>query len=370
MRRSEYDRKYRNCISRIIISSVLIFISIFIINFVISKIITYPYLSNIKVKDNEPSINVIADDGYVDDAVFITDDKGIRYRKEDKSFARDEWIEKNGELFYFDNTSYGKEGWLNLLGQSYYFEKGKLKTIQRDKKYDDYVEDELKNSINSSQYLIYLDLNKKDDNDNFAIKYKKYEDEIEDYLGTSEDIQYSGEGLINIHINNVYYVTLRKNVNFGTLNRMRPNAEKKEYLDARVYGYIVLSNDIVYYYNGNVIMKAKNWKTESVKFLNDESDIVNEIDAVPISPMDRFDPIIQSTPRRLVSEITPVGVVTSSNATSGVPKNTTDIEEPIDEVVVGKAPGSNSSSSNNSEDVERRSAMPPIPIPNIFALPR
>ena len=59
-----------------------------------------------------------------------------------------------------------------------------------------------------------------------------------------------------MYLNNVYYVTLRKNTNYGTVNRMRPNAERKEYIDARVYGYIVLSNDIVYYYNGNVILKA------------------------------------------------------------------------------------------------------------------
>ncbi len=370
MRQSDYDRKIKNCAMRIIISIMLIFTSFFIFNYVFLKIINYPYLSNIRVKDNKPSISVVTDDGHTNDAVFISDEKGIRFRKEDSSFARDEWIEKNGELFYFDNTSYGKEGWMNLLGQSYYFEKGKLKIIQRDKKFSNYSKEDIFNSIDSTQYLVYLDEENRDNNDNYAVKYKKYEEDIEDYLGTSEDIQYSGEGLLNIYLNNVYYVTLRKNTNFGTLNRMRPNAERKEYIDARVYGYIVLSNDIVYYYNGNVILKAKTWLNKSVKFLNDESEIINT--AIEVSSFDPnfgiVEPIISSTPRKITEEITPVGISTDSKIRSEVPNNYIDIEEPTEgDVVVGRAPG-DLSSVNDIE--ERRSALPQIPIPNIFALPR
>ena len=66
--------------------------------------------------------------------------------------------------------------------------------------------------------------------------------------------------------------------------------------------------------------------------------------------------------------MTPIGIAANSNVKREVPKNISDIEEPSKgDVVVRRAPGD--LTTENSVE-ERRSALPQIPIPNIFALPR
>ena len=280
-------------IIRIIVSILVVILCVFVLFKIYDFVYHYPFLENIKVKNNAPSISITVDSPN-SDSMFITDDKGLRFRKEDKSFAREEWIEKNAELFYFDTNSYGYEGDMKLDGQIYSFEKGKLKKIQKDKTYSAAVNPELFNSIDSPQYLVYL-VNDENENGAFPIKYHRYGDDVEDYLGTQDDKQYCSTNMLKINFSNIYFLALTgKNKYRNKLYRMRPNAQNKETVGTNVEGYIVLSDDVVYYYDGNVIMKAKNWDTESVKYKNEDDLFSDALNSLPIDNGTPIEPTEES----------------------------------------------------------------------------
>ena len=275
---------------RMAFSMILIIVNFFILRYIFMTMFNYPYFDNIQVK-NSPSISISVETA-TSESMFITDNKGLRFKKEDKSFAREEWIEKNGELFYFDTSSYGLNGDMKLNGQVYTFEKGKLKKIRRDTSYQVAVNKELYNSLESTQYLVYLD-NTENVSGSFPIKYIRYDDKLEDFLGTESDKQYSSPNLLNIYGNEVYYLSISGNSEYkGILCRMRPNAMTKETIGSNVEGYIVLSDDVIYYYDGNIIRKAKNWFTIDVKYIDENDKFSDAMNSVPIDN----NPIIEPKP--------------------------------------------------------------------------
>ncbi|MBR0038636.1 MAG: hypothetical protein IJP71_01365 [Lachnospiraceae bacterium] len=278
-------------IVRILVSFFVIVISVLAIYVVIRRVMDIKILEKINLKD-EPhdSINITTD-ANSGTSFFVTDDKGLKFRKEDKTFAREEWIEKNGELFYFDTAGYGINGDLKRDGQLYTFENGKLKAIKRDTSYVSRAKDELFSSIESAQYLVWLVDDEKTGNF-YPIKFKQYSDDSEDYLGTEADKQYASPNMIKIYMSNIYYLAAGKGTNFaGRLYRMRPNAIHKETVGIGVTGYIVLSDDVVYYCDGDRVIKAKSWKGVELKLpeneeLNEEGEIVAKVstksEVVPI----------------------------------------------------------------------------------------
>lgn len=84
-------------------------------------------------------------------------------------------------------------------------------------------------------------------------------------------------------MSNIYYLAVGKGTNFaGRLYRMRPNAIHKETVGIGVTGYIVLSDDVVYYCDGDRVIKAKSWKGVELKLpeneeLNEEGEIVTKV---------------------------------------------------------------------------------------------
>lgn len=269
-------------IVRILVSFFVIVISVLAIYIVIRRVLDIKILEKINLKE-EPhdSINITTD-ANSGTSFFVTDDKGLKFRKEDKTFAREEWIEKNGELFYFDTAGYGINGDLKRDGQLYTFENGKLKNIKRDTSYVSRAKDELFSSIESAQYLVWLIDDEKVGNF-YPIKFRQYSDDFEDYLGTEADKQYASPNMIKIYMSNIYYLAAGKGTNFaGRLYRMRPNAIHKETVGIGVTGYIVLSDDVVYYCDGDRVIKAKSWKGVELKLpeneeLNEEGEIVTKV---------------------------------------------------------------------------------------------
>ena len=73
-------------------------LSIFAVLTVFNHIANYPFLKQFVIKEEAPRINITVDNSIDSNSMFVTDDKGLRFRKSDKSFARDEWIDKNGSL--------------------------------------------------------------------------------------------------------------------------------------------------------------------------------------------------------------------------------------------------------------------------------
>ena len=290
-------------IVRILVSFFVIVISVLAIYVVIRRVMDIKILEKINLKD-EPhdSINITTD-ANSGTSFFVTDDKGLKFRKEDKTFAREEWIEKNGELFYFDTAGYGLNGDLKRDGQLYTFENGKLKNIKRDTSYVSRAKDELFSSIESAQYLVWLIDDEKVGNF-YPIKFRQYSDDFEDYLGTEADKQYASPNMIKIYMSNIYYLAVGKGTNFaGRLYRVRPNAIHKETVGIGVTGYIVLSDDVVYYCDGERVIKAKSWKGVELKLpeneeLNEEGEIVTKI-----STKSEVRPIINDEGKKLDIDI-------------------------------------------------------------------
>ena len=271
-------------IARIFISFFMIVLSIFVIYKVVIKVSEIKILEKINFKPAvHDSINITTDTNS-GTSFFITDEKGLKFRKEDKTFAREEWIEKNGELFYFDTGGYGLNGDLKKEGQIYTFENGKLKNIKRDTSYVFRANDNLYSSVQSAEYLVWLeDSESEKDKSFYPIKYTLINEDETGYLGTEADKQYASPNMLKINMSNIYYLAVGKNTSYaGRLYRMRPNAIHKETVGVGVTGFIVLSDDIVYYCDGDNILKAKNWRGVELKLpdneeLNEEGEIITKI---------------------------------------------------------------------------------------------
>ncbi|MBR1454770.1 MAG: hypothetical protein IJ593_09040 [Lachnospiraceae bacterium] len=266
-------------IVRIFVSFFLIVLSIFVIYKVVIKVSEIKILEKINLKpETHDSINITTDTNS-GTTLFITDEKGLKFRKEDKTFAREEWIEKNGELFYFDTAGYGLNGDLKNEGQIYTFENGKLKNIKRDMSYVHRADDNLYSSVKSAEYLVWLDDSEKEKNF-YPIRYSLVNADETDYLGTAADKQYASPNMLKIYMSNIYYLAVGKSTSYaGRLYRMRPNAIHKETVGVGVTGFIVLSDDIVYYCDGDNILKAKNWRGIELKLpeneeLNEDGEII------------------------------------------------------------------------------------------------
>lgn len=269
-------------IVRILVSFFVIVLSILSIYVVVIRVMDIKILEKINLKDEPHDSLNITTDANSGTSFFVTDDKGLKFRKEDKTFAREEWIEKNGELFYFDTAGYGLNSDLKREGQVYTFENGKLKNIKRDTSYVSRAKDELFSSIESAQYLVWL-VDDEKEGSFYPIRFKQYSDDFEDYLGTDADKQYSSPNMIKIYMSNIYYLAVGKGTSYaGRLFRMRPNAIHKETVGIGVTGYIVLSDDVVYYCDGERVLKAKSWKGVELKLpeneeLNEEGEIVLKV---------------------------------------------------------------------------------------------
>lgn len=61
---------------------------------------------------------------------LVKNTKGIRYQYTDtKKYARKEWLNISGKIYYFTSTGYARTGWLTYNSRKYYFNKnGKLVT--------------------------------------------------------------------------------------------------------------------------------------------------------------------------------------------------------------------------------------------------
>ena len=298
-------------------------LSIFAVMTVFNHIANYPFLKQFVIKEEAPRINITVDNSVDSNSMFVTDEKGLRFRKSDKSFARDEWIDKNGELFYFDLSSYGKEGSMRYDGQVYYFENGKLKRISRDTA-EPSKKAEYFNGIDSLQYFVYLDNNDEVINNNYAIKYIKYSDDETDYLGTKNDKQYCRPNFLKVNMSYIYYLaTGLGNNSSGKLYRMVPNAQTRETVGTKVEGYIVLSDDVVYYYNGSIVVKAKTWTKESVKYVDEENIFDDALNSVPIDELETIRPGVYVPGSGISIDQDVVVIDTPRNSNNNMPTSST-----------------------------------------------
>ena len=374
---------------QIFVSTFVILASCFVLYILYDKVINEEWIPKISVSNKKKTsiTDRITTEDYSSESMFVSDDNGIRYRKEDKSFARDEWIDKNGELFYFDTNSYGKNGDMKLNGQVYSFTDGKLKSIKRDTGYVYRADENYFSSIESTQYLVYLD-GDNEEKGYYAIKFKLRSDDSEDYLGTNNDKQYSSPNMMAINLNYIYYLAAGTSTKYaGKLYRMVPFAEHKETVGNKVEGYIVLSNEVVYYYANGRVIKADKWSGVPINILEEDESLYNDLSGLTLiedeeettketeketeketvkettkakkkESNNKNTPVVPNVPnapnaQSVVEPIGPMGAAGSNAAAysgDGKPAASTDILEPIardiktteprEEVRIGVAPGS------------------------------
>ncbi len=334
-----------NSIIRILVAFVVIVASIAVIVVIINRIKDIKVFDKIDLKPEVHDSLNLTTDANSGNSFFVNDEQGLKFRKEDKSFAREEWIEKNGELFYFDTAGYGLNGDMKLEGQVYTFVNGKLKDIKRDTSYVRRANDEYFSSIESAQYLVWLDDVEKEGNF-YPIKYKMYSDDIEDYLGTEADKQYASPNMMKIYMSNIYYLAVGKGTNYaGRLYRMRPNAIHKETIGIGVTGFIVLSDDVVYYCDGDRVMKVKSWNNVNLK-LKDNEELTEDGEIIIKLP----------TP----SDAMPLNGDSANDLTidvSDLPKPDDEVrieESSVNSVRINVLPVSNESETNNRETSNRQ----------------
>ncbi len=342
----QYDREFNRhsrpsdgiLIVRILVSFFLIVISVLAIYVVVIRVMEIKILEKINLKPElHDSINITTDTNS-GTSLFVTDEKGLKFRKEDKTFAREEWIEKNGELFYFDTGGYGLDGDLKKEGQVYTFENGKLKNIRRDTAYVYRADDDLYSSVKSAQYLVWLVDDEKEKN-YYPIKYSLINDDEVDYLGTEADKQYASPNMVKIYMSNIYYLAVGKNTNYaGRLYRMRPGAIHKEVVGVGVTGFIVLSDDVVYYCDGDRVLKAKNWRGVELKLpeneeLTEDGEIITKVSTSSVIP------IINENGDELDVSSLPVPDLESANANIPISESKTgESESTSSKVEVGLSP--------------------------------
>ncbi len=76
--------------------------------------------------------------------------------------------------------------------------------------------------------------------------------------------------MLKIFMINIYYLAVGKGTNYsGRLYKMRPWSYKRRSCWCICY-WIVLSDDVVYYYDGERVMKAKSWNSINLKLPDDE----------------------------------------------------------------------------------------------------
>ena len=269
-------------IIRIFVSFFFIVVSIIAITVVVRRVMSIKILEKISLKPEVHDSLSITTDTNSGISLFITDEKGLKFRKEDKTFAREEWIEKNGELFYFDTAGYGLNGDLKIDGQVYTFENGKLKNIKRDTAYVARADSNLFSSVKSSEYLVWLEDSEKERNF-FPIKYSLINGDETDYLGTEADKQYASPNMLKIYTGYIYYLAVGGGDGVsGRLYRMRPGAIHKESVGVGVTGFVILSEDVIYYCDGEKVMKAHNWNSTALKLpdyeeLTEDGEIITKV---------------------------------------------------------------------------------------------
>lgn len=310
---------------QIFVSTLVILASCFILYILYDKVINEEWIPKISVSNKKKTslTDRITTEDYSSESMFVTDENGIRYRKEDKSFARDEWIDKNGELFYFDTNSYGKNGDMKLNGQVYSFTDGKLKSIKRDTGYVHRANENYFSSIESNQYLVYLD-GDNEEKGYYAIKFKLSSDDSEDFLGTTQDKQYSSPNMMAINLNYIYYLAVGTSTKYaGKLYRMVPYAEHKETVGNKVEGYIVLSNEVVYYYANGKIMKASNWSGVPINILEEDESLFNDLSGLTL--IEDENETLSETEEETINETTKETVKETTKSTKKETKKNNDV---------------------------------------------
>ncbi len=243
-------------LGRIAMALLMILISISVCIFVIKKINSISLTDGVVVRLSESTTNV--DVAGTRNGMFVTNDEGTRYLKDNGKYAKSEWIDLDGKAYYIGDNELAYDGDYKENGQIYTLEKGLLVAIKQDKFYVPLVtyKDKYSN-VKTMSYDAFLD-DKDTTYDNYypIMLQRRTGSDEKIYLGGEDDKQYSSRYMLTGDENYLYYLALGKKEKFaGKLYRVHLGQTKRESFGSNVLGYKVIDG-AVYYCQGNSILRA------------------------------------------------------------------------------------------------------------------
>ncbi|MDO4265218.1 MAG: hypothetical protein Q4C63_01980 [Eubacteriales bacterium] len=189
------------------------------------------------------------------------EDGSVKWRKDDGSFAKDEWIADGDELYYFNTNEKLQTGTKGIEGMLYTFsEDGRLSSIRYNPAYSpdqSSVPGDYPSLIQTRRLWAFLD--EDDTRGAFsALMYKRTTDAMSYQLGGDENPQYTGPYSMQIDGNYIYFLPLTDGQDLtdeeasinGKLYRMKPGDTVRQIVAENVEGYKVLDGTVYYYADG------------------------------------------------------------------------------------------------------------------------
>ncbi|HIQ74582.1 MAG TPA: DUF5050 domain-containing protein [Candidatus Cottocaccamicrobium excrementipullorum] len=211
---------------------------------------------------------------------WVSDSQGSRYLNEDGSYAANQWMVWEGNLYYLKEDGYMATEEISQEGQIFSFdEQGALEDIQLDSRWTGLTgEDNLQNLdslVKSNEFWCYLSSDPAYSGSFKPIYYRKTTETEGEPLGGAENLQLSTKNSLQIHDGYIYYLPQVSSQEMESLSeeerqlcnhlfRMKPGDDKKELLAEDATGYLVLEDGSVYYASNGEIQKASGGEVYSL----------------------------------------------------------------------------------------------------------
>ena len=249
-----------------ILAIALIVAAIFVVMFVIRKIrgITGEMINKTEQQTEQAESDIAISNEAESEIGFTSDAEGMtKWRKEDGSYAKAEWIEDSGKFYYFNETERMQTGTKGIEGMLYTFASdGALEHIRYNPGYQpdkNTVLADYPSLVKSKRFWAFLQEDVKL-GDFPALMYKRTTDAMAYPLGGEDNPQYASPYSMQIDGDYIYFLAVSQKENLsaeeeainGKLYRMKPGDTVRQIVAEQVEGYKVLNGKICYESGGQL----------------------------------------------------------------------------------------------------------------------
>ena len=261
-----------------ILAIALIVAAVFVVVFVIGKIrgITGEMVNKTQPQTETSESDIAISNEAETGAGLVTDEAGnSKWRKEDGSFAKAEWIADGGNLYYFNENERMQTGIKGIEGMLYTFAAdGKLEHIRYNADYkpdQSTVLADYPSLVRSKRFWAFLQEDVKL-GEFSALMYKRTTEAMAYPLGGEDNPQYASPYGMQIDGNYIYFLALSNKEQLsaeeaainGKLYRMKPGDTVRQIVAEQVEGYKVLDGRI-YYESGGRLYETDTAQEDTTK---------------------------------------------------------------------------------------------------------